>query len=58
MESEVETGVELSDFHVLRYIDLLLSPPISQSAQMDLVFVEAQLPQTGEKNSGVPRLYF
>lgn len=49
MEPEVKTGVELSDFHVLQYINLLLSSLSSQPAQMDCVCVRAQLPWTWEK---------
>lgn len=51
MDSEVKTGVKLSDFHVLRYINLLLSPFVSQQAQMDCVCVRTQLPRTWEKYS-------
>lgn len=39
MDSEVKTGVKVSDFHVLQYINILLSPLSSQPTQMDHVCV-------------------
>lgn len=43
--------VELTDFHLSQYIDLLLSPPLSQPAQMDCACVRTQLLLTWEKYS-------
>lgn len=42
--NQVITGVELSGFQVLQYINLLLSPLSSQPTQMDCVSYRTQLP--------------
>lgn len=49
--NQVITGVELSGFHVLQYINLLLSPLSSQPTQMDCVSVRTQLPWHGRSKA-------
>lgn len=51
IESEVTTGVELSEFHVLQYVNLLLSPVLFHSVQMGRVCFGSQLRWTWVQRS-------